>query len=396
MNKKNAILLFGGKSFEHDISILTALIVYRNARHTKYNLLPVYVDRNNEWFFYAGDNLKNEMFNDFNKNYKENKFKKIYFKLGVNAFFYKEYLREKKIDVDVCLNCCHGGEGENGAFVNFLSLHGIACSIQMPTALGICMNKVFTKRMASSLKIPVVKYVSISKNDYIMHKDDYVKKINELKFPIIIKPANLGSSIGIEVVHTFEDLDEKLSLAFEFDNMIIVEKAIVDNMQEFNIACAKINDDVIISQIDKPIKTDEILSFKDKYIGSRSDTQNSSVKTEMWQSSPSKSQKAGQYLSKKDFNVEMDQNIKEKIEKYSKSIYKNLDMTGIVRIDYICEKNRVYLNEINSVPGSLGYYFFVPHLFKTLSQFIDALLDQCIKDYNVENNINKNFITNLF
>ena len=396
MNKKNAILLFGGKSFEHDISIITALIIYRNARHTNFNLMPVYVDRNNEWFFYAGDNLKNEMFKDFNLNYKSNGFKKIYFKFGNKAFFFKEFLKEKKIDIDVCLNCCHGGDGEDGLFVNFLNLYGIPCSSQNPVSLGICMDKNLTKIFARSLKIPVVKFIYLTKSEYLSNKESVLDRVECLKFPLIIKPANLGSSIGIEVVHTIDEFEDKLMVSFEFDTCVIIEKAIINDMKEYNIACVKVNDEIKISQIDKPIKSDEILSFKDKYIGSAKNISNTDLKSSYTISSPSKKQNAGQYLTKKNFDVNIDDNIRKDITKYAEIIYKNLNLSGIVRIDFICEKNKVYLNEINAIPGSLAYYFFVPYCFKTLSHFIDAMLNQCIIDFNKKNQINKKFITNLF
>lgn len=396
MNKKNAILLFGGKSFEHDISIITALIIYRNTRHLNYNLLPVYVDRNNEWFFYAGDCLKNEMFKDFRRDYKKNGFVKINFKIGEKGFYYKSFFKEKRVDVDVCLNCCHGGDGEDGKFVDFLNMFSIPCSSHNATALGICMNKVLTKRFASSIKVPVVKYVSLTKEKYFNDCDQILKMIENLKFPVIIKPANLGSSIGIKIVHTIDNLDNLIKETFELDHEILVEKAIIKDMEEYNIACVKIGDEIIVSQIDKPIKSDEILSFKDKYIGEGVNGGEVSLKKNSGELSASKYLNGGQYLNKRIFNINIDESVKQDIVKYAENLYGKLNLSGVVRIDFICEKNKVYLNEINAVPGSLAYYFYVPHVYKTLSGYINSMLDQCVKDYQVEKSIDKVFITNLF
>ena len=389
MVKKNALIIFGGNSYEHEISIITALIIYNNSRKSVYNLIPVYIDRNNEWFFYEQNNIKIQMFKDFKQNYKKNGFKKIYFKLNQNAIFYKKRLKEVKIDIDVCLNCCHGGEGENGDIISFLKLHNILVSSASSTALGVCMNKSLTKIFAKGLNIPTLKFDVLSK-DMFEENSELINDIAlKIGYPIIIKPLNLGSSIGIDIVNNEQALKEKLEIAFSFDNQVLIEKAIVQNMEEYNVACMLDNNQIIVSQIDKPIRKGDILSFNDKYVGdckNDNNCNNHSLKVGKFGSK-------AQYLSKKELGVGISSKIKRKIQFYSKKIYQKLGLSGVVRIDFIGQKEKIFLNEINAVPGSLAYYFFVPYNFKNVSSYIDAILNQTLK--NKQQQTNKEYITKL-
>lgn len=386
---KNALLIFGGNSFEHDISIITALIVYKNAKNCGYNLLPVYITKNEEWFYYAKENLTVESFKDFDKNFKSNGFKKTYLKTGQSYIFYKQGCFEKKIYVDCALNCCHGGKGEDGGLVNVLENSKIPITSGSSTALGICMDKVLSKQFFNALKIPTIKYFKFTKEDFLFNKDKIYKKIDNLSLPIILKPSKLGSSIGIEIVKSIEDFDKAAQVALEFDDVILVEKAILNGMREYNVAVMRANKEIVVSELDKPLRQDEILSFKDKYIGNEGKTSKVSIQ----KGGGSK----GEYLSiKKLSKVDLADRYIEKIKYFSKKVYKELQLEGVVRIDYIVDdKNKIYINEINTVPGSLAYYFFVPNIFDNMSKYIKILLDTTIKNYENKNNIKREFITKL-
>jgi len=386
---KNALLIFGGKSFEHDISIITALIIYRNAKNCGYNLLPVYINKNQEWFYYAKENMSINLFKNFEKNYKKNGFKKAYLKTNKNFIFYSNGIIEKKIKVDCALNCCHGGMGEDGTLVSILENSKIPVSSGDSLAMGVCMDKVLSKKFFNSLKIPTINYFKFTKDDYLNNKEKILKNIDKLSLPIILKPSRLGSSIGIEVVKTIEEFDLAAKTALEFDDVILVERAILTNLREYNVAVMRVNNEIIVSELDKPIRKDEILSFKDKYIGNGKTSSKNNINT--------KSGVKGEYLTfKKLSDVDLKTESINKIKFYSRKVYEELNLNGVVRIDYIVDdKNKIYLNEINTIPGSLAYYFFIPNVFKSFDEYLNVILNSAI--YRYENKVicKNEYITNL-
>ena len=393
MGKEKAALVFGGKSFEHDISIISALIIYNKARGSKYDLLPLYIDKKDQWYIYTKDNFNISLFKDFNKTYKSNGFKKVSLKQG--GLYYKSGIKEKKIETKVALNCCHGGMGENGTLTALLEWAGIAVSSGDMTALGICMDKILSKQFFKSHKLPVIKYFTITEEEFLMNKQATMQKADGLGFPLILKPSTLGSSIGIKVVKTPEELEEAIKVAFEFDKNILVEKAVLDGMEEYNVACMKYKGEVLVSSIDKPTKSEEILSFNDKYIGSNSSSKGGIVAQKNAFGNKQGS-KGGGYLAEKKTFASLPSKLEERLKQMSKFIYEKLGLYGVVRIDYIADKKgKVYINEINTIPGSLGYYFFVPSNFKTMGLYISALLDEAKIVFENKSQIKKEFITKL-
>ena len=393
--RKNALLIFGGKSFEHDISIITALIMLNKARSCKYNLLPVYITKNDEWFFYAKDKLDIKMFKDFYNNYKANGFKSAYLRIGNNNLFVKTGMLEKKIEVSCALNCCHGGKGENGSLTALLESCNIPVSSGSALGLGVCMDKVMSKHIFKSLKVPVIQSFSFTKDELKEDREQILKNLKKLDFPVILKPSTLGSSIGIEVVKNMGDFEKQALVALEFDNTILVEKAILDDMKECNVACLKVDGKTVVSGIDIPKRKDEILSFNDKY-NSKGYFKGSCEKLDR-KNCLAKEGKTSKFNSeeKKLISTLPDKATKQIIE-ISKKVYEKLMLFGPVRIDFILDKkNKVFLNEINTVPGSLAYYFFVPYIYKGVDKFIEAILDNAIIEFNSKVKVKKEYITNL-
>ena len=391
---KNILLIFGGKSFEHDISIITALIV-KNRYNGKYNLVPVYIDRNNEWFYFAGKNLNSHMFKDFKNTFKQNKFYKAFLKTNENCLYYKKGLFEKKIEIYSAINCCHGGIGECGMLSDILLASKIPVSSGSHTSLGICMDKLLSKYCFEGLKIPFLKYFKTSLTEWENEKELVLKKVDNIGYPVIIKPASLGSSIGIFVAKNKKDFLKNIELSLAFDEKVLVEKAILDKMVEFNIAVIKKDGRIILSEIDKPLRSDEILSFKDKYIG---DEKNAPTKKGTKNTPKKTPSKGGGYLCEnKKFVDDLPEKMVEKIKQISSKVYTELGLYGVCRIDFIMDKKmNIYLNEINAVPGSLAYYFFIPKMFKTMGEYIDCLADEGIKEFKIEDKFKKEFETKLF
>ena len=384
---KNVVLCFGGKSFEHDISIITALIVLKKYRG-KYNLLPVYISKNQEWFFYPKNDLSITLFKNFDAEYKKNGFKKV--SLEKDQLCYKSLFSVTKLKIDCVLNCCHGGFGEDGSLNALLEANDLSVTSGSSTALGICMDKILSKYFFKSQNVPFVDYFSFTKDEFIKDKKSVLAMAEELAYPVILKPSKLGSSIGIKVAHNETEFIESVKVALEFDNNILVEKAILEDMKEYNIALMKKNGKVIFSPIDVVKKTDEIFSFKDKYIGE------DSTSCDKFAFKKNHMGKGGSFVSEQKKWEKIPSKIKKKIQKYAYKIYENLGLCGVVRFDFILDKNNnVFLNEVNSVPGSLAYYFIVPSIFKTMGEYIDCLIEEAIFHKQNLTIVKNEYITNI-
>ena len=177
-----------------------------------------------------------------------------------------------------------------------------------------------------------------------MFRLEFRKNYKKIDFPCIVKPACLGSSIGINIAHNKNELKKYVDLAFQFDNKILLEKAFTD-FYELNISVRLKNGEIVLSQIEKPLKQDELLSFNDKYLS------NGKSKVGFGASK-------GMTSLKREIPAHIDLDIKKTLEDYARSVYDLFDLKGIVRIDFIVSENKVYVNEINTIPGSLSFYLW--------------------------------------
>ena len=226
-----------------------------------------------------------------------------------------------------------------------------------------------SKILFKNLGINTTDWLVINKEDYAKNKNNIIDIIKE-KLPgdKFIKPNSQGSSIGVGLAKDDSTLLDIIEKAFLFDNYVIVEKA-VKNLYELNIAVTKINDEVVLSQIEKPINKNEILSFSDKYISNSKSGLNN-----MGRQLPAK-------ISKK---------LQTFVESSAKLVYTNFIKKGIVRIDYLVDKksNDIYINEVNTIPGSMSYYLWDKYSFGSL---IDNLIEQSQKEQDKLLSLQKSF-----
>jgi len=361
----NIAIVFGGKSFEHDVSIVTAKQIY-NVANVKHNVSLVYIDKNDNFTLYAN---KEFCFDDFKGNHK---FLPLHFDSG--RLIYKNGIMSKSVKIDCAIVCCHGGNGENGVVQSALSMAKIPVSSGSQFALACAMNKWQTKNMLKALKINTI-------NGVLVHSQNDTQKTIELvetnlSYPVIVKPNNGGSSIGIEIAKNREELQKALQIGFCFDSQCLVETAL-ENFEEYNQAVLGCDDNVELSYIECPTKAKDILSFEDKYLSSSSKT------------------KCGMKGVKRK-KINLSAFVKKRIDEYSQKIFCEFSFFGVVRIDYIYDKinKKLYVNEINSVPGSLAIYFFAEK--HSALWFVDKLIEIAIKKYKENLKINKNYATKLF
>lgn len=341
---KNAVVFFGGKSVEHDVSVITGVMTANSIDKTKYNAVPIYVSRAGEW--YSGESLLDL---DGYKNVDFKRLQRVTFASGDNRLYEVKGKKLKELcTVAVAINCMHGGIGENGSLSGYLNFCGIPLASPSLLSSAVSMDKNFTKTALKGLGVNTLPYCELT----CMEEWEGYKK--DFSFPLIIKPTLLGSSIGISVAKDAEELESGLSYALRFCKSAIIEPCLTD-FQEIN--CAAYRDDngnIKVSECERPVGRTEILSFGDKYVS-----------------------------GKRVFPADIDKKFSNKIKEITKKVYIGLNFSGVIRIDYFLKGEEIYLNEINSVPGSLAYYLFGDTL-KSFTVMLDQLLRVAEQDFAIQ------------
>ena len=306
-------IVFGGVSFEHEISIVSS-IAMKDVLNKE--LVYLFLDASRDMYHIPTDIINSKVFSS--GEYK--KFDKVYFQKGG---FYKKgglFSKEKQIDFDVVLNLSHGGDGEDGILSSVLDFYDIPFIAPRTEACVVSSNKFLTKGYASSVDVNTLEYKYFTKGDIV--------KVD--MFPVILKPVKLGSSIGVSIVKSQEELEYALDVAYEFDNAIIIEP-FISGVKEYNLAGTKVNGEFKFSIIEEPQKA-EFLDFDKKYLDF------------------SRTSKA--------LEVDLGEKLNNEIKESFKRIYNTLFEGSIIRCDFFVVDNKVYLNEINSIPGSMANYLF--------------------------------------
>ncbi len=381
---KNILLVFGGVSYEHDISIVTAFQILNKTKLDGYKLILFYISRDGR-FYVCDEKLVNIC--DFSKQKFDGKkkgFKEVVFVSGEKQklFLKTRFGLKEFMSSEVAIFACHGGDGENGRMVTLFENMGFACSAGSSEALAICMDKFLFKSVSKGLKIPVVAGFKLSKQEFFNGNFDLSRRLNMLKFPVIIKINSGGSSIGLFTAMDEDDFKDKAIQAFEFNDDIVVEK-FINNAREFNVAILGDGEKYEISPIDEPIKNNDVLTFADKYLSSNSGK------------SGVKSEDGAMNSSLRKTPIDLSCDVIERIEKLAKKIFVKLGLYGVVRIDFLFDENnnKIYVCEVNSIPGSLAFYLFKKNLIVT-NDLIEKLINIAIKNFG-KKQIKTDFIVNV-
>ena len=344
---KKVLVLFGGDSVERDISIITAIEAMGNVDAEKYKIYPVYIS--DKW--YLGDFTSVDDFCPFEKR----NCKKVI--LSEGCLWEVKGSKIKKIcEPSAALVCTHGGTGENGSLQGLLELNRIPYTSPFVLQSAIGMDKFVSKQIFENMILNVPKYVMLTKDEYVgdkMQTADYIETF--IDYPLVIKPCSQGSSIGISVAHDKGELLSSLDVAFYYGEKAVVEKEISDFI-EVNCACYSKNGKIVVSETERPISGGEILSFTDKYVGGE--------KSSATRIMPS----------------DVGDETNELIKATSRRIYCELGLKGVVRFDYLVSGTKVYINEMNTVPGAFANY-----LFKPLGIDYKQLLTDLIEEADYEN-----------
>jgi len=367
---KNVLVIFGGRSVEHDISIITGLGALNNTSGL-YNVIGVYIDKNGQWW--TGRRLREVgTFQPFDKT----KLCKCTLMPSKNYLIEYHRFSCKNIPIYCAINCLHGHNGEDGAIAGLLQLCNIPHTSASVLSSAVCMDKTMTKQLLSHNKIKTVDYVMFDKREYQNNKATLLSKIQKkLGYPCIVKPNSLGSSIGVNVAINEQDCEEYIQTCFSFDDRVLIEKYLTQN-RELNIAVMQDKDKITTSNIEEVCLDNHVFNFNDKY-------QDKSTKRQV--------------------PADIAQDLEEQIVKTATNAYKILRCSGVVRIDFLYSDNTLYLNEVNTIPGSLGCYLWKdPKItYKTL---LDKLIQNAIskqqkcldKKYSFDSNVLNNLTQDNF
>jgi len=304
-------IVFGGSSYEHEISIVSSIAMKEVLKN---ELIYIFCDQNREFFEIPKKIIKSKLFSS-------GEYKKCdKLTLAKGGFFKKSMLGQKAIEFDVVLNLTHGGDGEDGVLASLFEFFSIPFIGPRVEACSVSSHKFLTKGYAASVDVKTIPYVFYTKGD----------AMSVTNFPVIVKPVRLGSSIGVSIVKSQEELEYACDVAYEFDNAIIIEP-FISGVKEYNLAGTKINDEFVFSIIEEPQKV-EFLDFDKKYL----DFSRTSGAVE----------------------APLEAFLQEKIKDSFKKLYNTLFEGSLIRCDFFVVDNEVYINEINSIPGSMANYLF--------------------------------------
>lgn len=382
-------VIFGGESVEHEVSIISAIQAMNKMDEEKYEIIPIYITKDREW--YTGDMLKDiDVYQDFNliKKYSDNVV--LYYKDGSYILQKKKGLLKSTVkEIDIAFPIVHGTNVEDGALQGYLKTIGIPFVGPDIYAAVAGQDKTIMKDIWKEAGLPMTNYVWFYDSEYKENLEEIKKKIKKLKFPVIVKPATTGSSIGITICENEEKLIEGIDDAIQYDNKIIVEE-VVENLKEVNIAIIGNYESQKVSEIEEVLSKNKFLTYSDKYIGS------GKGKLKGIKSNSLKTSSKGMATANRKLPAELEKNTKEEIEDIATKAFKAIGTAGNARIDFLIDQktNKVYINEINSIPGSLAFYLWdAKHI--NFTQVLDDMINIGIKDYKKRMSKTHSFESNI-
>lgn len=376
-------VIFGGESVEHEISIITAVQAMEFMDKDKYEPVPIYISKDRTW--YTGNMLKEmDVYRDFDSLKRYAKKVMLVKKDGkfclqkINGLF-----KSVVTDIDIAFPIVHGKGVEDGTLAGMLEQIGIPFVGPKVMGASIGQDKVVQKQLLKANDIPVTEYTWFYDYEYRNNKEKILSDVKKLGYPVIVKPALLGSSIGIKVVKEEKDLNEAIEDAISYDTKILIEK-IVPNLLEVDCAVLGNYETQQTSLIGEMLTDNDFLTFEDKYI--------SGGKKKM----PSKKMSGSVSTGSFEIPASLDEKMRDEIYDISKRAFKALNLSGITRFDFLVDKKskKIYVNEPNTIPGCLAFFFFTP-MGKEYTQLLDEMITLAIKDYKHEKTKITSFDSNV-
>lgn len=376
--KLRVAVLFGGKSTEHEVSVISGIQAMAALDKEKYDVIPVYISKKNE--FFIGDDIGDiDAYKDIPALLKKST-RAVFINENGRFFimpFPKKAFGPKEREIDLALPVVHGTNEEDGALQGYLKTVGIPFAGCDVTSSAVGMDKYIQKQVLKDNGVPVLDCLNFNISDYA-DMDRMIERIEtKLGYPVIVKPVNLGSSVGIGVARDRDTLTERIDDAFLYTSHILVEHAI-SNLREVN--CSVLGDDekAESSEIEEPFHTKDILSYKDKY------------------ESGGKSGSKGMASVTRRIPADIPHDLYEKVKELSVTAFHALGCNGVARMDFMIDSDtgELFFNEINTIPGSLAFYLWEP-LGVSYTELLDRIIDLAMKRARQENEIIYTFDTNI-
>lgn len=361
--KTNIGVIFGGRSTEHEISVISASQAMAAIDREKYDVTPIYITKQGHWYTGAPlFDVKNyRHIPELLKQCTEVYMRPVYgdynlYPANPKGFFSSSAMKPVG-KLDVVIPVLHGTNMEDGIFEGVLQTIGIpyaGCDV-LSSANG--MDKITMKMILRANDVPVVDYVWFTDKQWHTRRDALIEQIEDtLGYPVIIKPANLGSSVGIGSAHDRNQLKARIDDAERYSTRIIVEHMLAD-MQEINCSVLGDCDDYRTSVLEEPIKSGDFLTYEKKYMGGGKGSE-------------------GMQSSQKRIPAELPDDVTKEIQRLAGETFRVLSCHGVSRVDVMIDRTdgRIYVNEINTIPGSLSFY-----LWEATGLSFDKLMDELVK-----------------
>ncbi|CAM3983204.1 D-alanine--D-alanine ligase family protein [Alkalicoccus chagannorensis] len=381
--KTRLAVIFGGISVEHEVSVISALQAVDQLNKDKYEIVPIYISKERNW--YTGENLLDiDNYKDLPGLLKEAQPVSLQRTMDKRVVLNKEprprFGKAEVAEVDAALPIVHGTFGEDGVLQGYLELLHLPYAGCDVTASGAGMDKVQMKRIYRDAGLPVLDFISFYKHEWNSDNEGWLNQIEAaFSYPVIVKPANLGSSVGISKAADRSELEEAIDLAQRFAIKLVVEP-MIENMTEINCSVAGDYSEAQASVCEQVLGTDEFLSYEDKYSGGKD-------------GGASKGMEATNRI----IPAEIPDNKTDEIQQLAVAAFQTLGASGVSRIDFILDNNsnQVYINEINTIPGSLSFYLWEP-AGVSYPDLLDKLIQLALKRERERSQLMFSIDSNLF
>lgn len=337
--KKTIAVIFGGRSVEHDVSIITAHlpIIESLAAAGTFDVWPVYIAKDGSW--YCDKQMNDLVFfktDDFESALKRQKKVQLLFDNGLYIIW--PGIRQKKLRIDVAFPAMHGTFGEDGSLMGLLRLAQVPFAGCDLFASAIAMDKVLTKNILAAQDIPVVPHVWFTKHEWELDARQWKERIGTLKWPLFVKPVHLGSSIAVVKVKTPEELNHAVEVAFHYDDKALVEES-VEDLIEVTLPIMG-NEDLRLAAVERPLNKGDLFDFNEKYLKS------------------GKKGGGGVNTQYSEIPAKIGDDLTARVQELGKKTYRTIGCSGVARIDFLVDRptNKIYVNEINTLPGSLYHH----------------------------------------
>lgn len=336
---KKVGIIIGGRTVEHEVSIITGMQVFENIDKDLYEPRIIYIQKDGKWLI--GDSL-----HDIN-NFKNKKFEDAYEVLPdfkdeklilyphpqlKTGFFGKKY---NPCEIDMVFPAVHGTNVEDGALQGLFQMNMVPFAFGSVLSSAVGMDKVIMKKVFQSVNLPIVDYVWFYRSEFEDKKQEILDQAERIGYPLIVKPANLGSSVGISKAKNLDELLFAIEVAASYDRKVILERCL-ENVREINCAVLGYEGDLETSLCEEPVGWKEFLTYEDKYVNKKKDAKE----------------------AKRRIPADIDEEVENKIKEYAKEAFKAVDGCGNARIDFLFDGYNIFVNEINTIPGSISFYLW--------------------------------------